>query len=431
MVKQTVIGKDADALAPLASPTFTGTPNLTTTPTLGDNTHKLADTAFVKAAISSAIPSIPIGVEWTTNATSPTLVQVDQYGTVTTLSAYDWLSHPLFSKIKRCTLNDAGVVQHYYGDPAVTIANFYNGTDGQVMVEIPKFWYRTDVLANKYRYLISPVALSGFKVHPAFIVNTVEKNFIYVSAFEGYQTGGKLCSLAGQAPAVSADLPTFRGYAHARGSGWELLDYNTVAAIELLFIIRNATLNSQSLYQGITDAGNTAAVNTGFTALVGTGSVDLGNASGEATAQGTAAKRSFSIFGIENFYGNVWKWVDGIKFKNYEMWIADHGFDDTDPTSTPGTYVDTGLALPASISGLDITGVLYSSTYDYIFAPLSASGTDFSLYLCDGCYTATGLMALLFGGGWNYALFAGAFSFVATNAASTASSTVGGRLVFK
>jgi hypothetical protein len=33
--------------ANIASPTFTGTPSLTTTPPLGDNSHKLADTAFV------------------------------------------------------------------------------------------------------------------------------------------------------------------------------------------------------------------------------------------------------------------------------------------------------------------------------------------------------------------------------------------------
>lgn len=35
--------------APTASPTFTGTPALTDTPTYGDNSHKLADTAFVQA----------------------------------------------------------------------------------------------------------------------------------------------------------------------------------------------------------------------------------------------------------------------------------------------------------------------------------------------------------------------------------------------
>ena len=39
--------------APIASPTFTGTPLITTTPTQGDNSHKIADTAYVDAAVSA------------------------------------------------------------------------------------------------------------------------------------------------------------------------------------------------------------------------------------------------------------------------------------------------------------------------------------------------------------------------------------------
>ena len=39
--------------APIASPTFTGTPTLTTTPSASDDSHKLADTAFVHDAIDA------------------------------------------------------------------------------------------------------------------------------------------------------------------------------------------------------------------------------------------------------------------------------------------------------------------------------------------------------------------------------------------
>ena len=42
------------AKAPLASPTFTGTPLLTTTPSIGDSTKKIATTEFVAVAISTA-----------------------------------------------------------------------------------------------------------------------------------------------------------------------------------------------------------------------------------------------------------------------------------------------------------------------------------------------------------------------------------------
>lgn len=362
-----------------------------------------------------------IGVEWTTNNTSPTLVQTDQYGNAITMTAAMWAGHKLFGAIRRVNLADNGTVNYVYGD-----ANFkYDGTAGQVMVQIPKFYYRNDSLANKYRYTISPSPRAGYKIHPAFVVDGVEKNYIYVSAFEGYQTGGKLCSIAGQAPTVSADLPTFRGYAQARGAGWELIDWNTVSAIQLLFIIRNCTLNSQSVYRGRVDT--TSACNTGFTAGVGSGSVDTGNGSGEST-QG-AGLASFSIFGIENFWGNIYKRIDGIKLLERRVWIANHGFNDSGTYEHP--YVDTGLDM-ATISGEEAALPIYSSTYDYLFIPATqVTNASFDTYLCDAGYSATGNKAVAFGGGWNNAADAGAFCVSAYLAASSVGSNIGGRAVFK
>lgn len=68
---------DISGYAPLLSPTFTGTPSLTTTPTVGDNTTKLASTAFVKAAIDAQVYNITMGtggVSFTTadTTTAPT-----------------------------------------------------------------------------------------------------------------------------------------------------------------------------------------------------------------------------------------------------------------------------------------------------------------------------------------------------------------------
>jgi hypothetical protein len=141
-------------------------------------------------------------------------------------------------------------------------------------------------------------------------------------------TGDLLCSVAGVKPAsgwnnAGATLAAFRQLAHNRGAGWELLDFNTVCAVQLLFIIRNATLNSQAIYRGvvdITDDGLTnMAINTGYTAGIGTNGVDLGNASGECASvvhyKTAQAAKAFSIFGIENFYGNIWKWIDGLNIK--------------------------------------------------------------------------------------------------------------------
>jgi len=550
---------DLAAKAPINSPALTGIPTTPTAAT-GTNTAQIATTAFVQAEIESSV-MLPVGVEWSTSSSSPTLILVDIFGTAITMSAGDWARHPIFKNIRRCNLADNGTVNAYYGDAAFS----YTGSNGQVMVQIPKFYYRVDALAGKYRYLISENHISGFKVHPAFVVDSVEKDYIYVSAFEGsaydvtatatevntitvtaeptssgnltitlggnyiftvaildadtiegvvdkivaagaktdYQgtvwtpaktaankltytssvtglkttvimptacgvtstiakttpgtggyvlndaggldftatTGDLLCSIAGVKPLsgwnnATATLPNIRQLAKNRGTGWNLMGFNSVCAVQLLFIIRNCTLNSQSVYNGVTavtdataGASFNNAINTGFTAGIGTNGIDLGNTSGECPSvthykTGEAAK-AFSIFGIENFWGNIWKWVAGINIKaNRNPWIADHDFVE-DTFVHP--YVDTGFTL-SSINGYGAS-VAFSSTYDYMFLPLTVGGSS-STYLCDYYYQGVGNRSALFGGSWSNGAVAGAFGWVLDYAASDVYRYFGARLAF-
>lgn len=61
------IQTNLDLKAPLASPTFTGTPSLTTTPTVGDNTTKIASTAFVKTAVDAVAATTVSNITITSN----------------------------------------------------------------------------------------------------------------------------------------------------------------------------------------------------------------------------------------------------------------------------------------------------------------------------------------------------------------------------
>ncbi|MFA6335502.1 MAG: hypothetical protein WCX48_08095, partial [Bacteroidales bacterium] len=240
--KMSSIGIDADALVKTdGTRPFTGA-QAGLTAAAGTNTTQLATTAFVRNTVEDLGFDVPIGVEWTTNATSPTLLQVDQYGVPVTLSAGDWAAHSIYKAIRRCTLADNGTVNAYYaqydtgtadasasttledatktwainryqnqyvlinsgtgaGQERLIISNTatqltvaawttnpttdsvysintisYTGLNGQVMVEIPKFYYKTSALTNKYRFIISRYPLAGYTVHPAFIVDSVEKD---------------------------------------------------------------------------------------------------------------------------------------------------------------------------------------------------------------------------------------------------------------
>jgi hypothetical protein len=383
--------------------------------------------------------SIPMGVRWHADATDPALDRLTPFAT------------SYFNRVRRCTLDSTtGEITGFYGE--VSPSTFYDGTD-EVMVQFPKMYYKNvlDPSAGSRHMepMLSETPRPGYKLHPAWVVNSVERPFIYASAFEGSNgAGDKLRSIANAGVLVSQTETVFRTRAQARnadpssraadGLGWQLLDYNTLAALQMLFIIDNATLDSQSKFRGRVDT--TSACKTGYTSSINVDSagknVDTGNGSGEST-QG-AGLASFAWRGIENFWGNVHNWTDGIKFLSYDVWVADHGFDDTDPSSTPGAYInvsDVGGGVGVMVAGgwFVLTDILYSSAYDYLFLPKSAPASlDYTTYFCDGDYTThTGLTALFSGGAWDSAAGAGAFLALAHAAASSSYAYVGGRLVFK
>ena len=95
----------------------------------------------------------------------------------------------LYDQIKGCVLNSSGVVVYYlkatdWSQKADGTASDLTGADGNVMVEIPKFYYRTTFVGTVTTWEISPVQVSGFAVHPAFILDGVEVEKRYYGAYD-------------------------------------------------------------------------------------------------------------------------------------------------------------------------------------------------------------------------------------------------------
>jgi hypothetical protein len=91
--------------------------------------------------------------------------------------------------MRRCLLNSSGVV-NYYLDPDDstkkidgTSANL-DGTDGYVMVEIPKFYYKQVKIGNVTTWDVSDREITGYTLHPAFIKNGVEVSYRYMGAYD-------------------------------------------------------------------------------------------------------------------------------------------------------------------------------------------------------------------------------------------------------
>lgn len=366
-----------------------------------------------------------------------------------------------FGGRKRCNVADDGTVTAYYGDSGyTTTGKNAAGTPVQVMVEQPKFYYKVVPMVlekgvkgmkiRKARYYVSDTLKPGFKVHPAFVENGNVNPYIYLAAFEGSLfdssanayildnaqvadfAADKLSSIAGTKPAggdtQNLTRANTRLLARKRGSGWEQAYAATAAASQLLMLIEYASFNMQTaIGRGNTDQGSSAA-NIQYTGAT----VSLGNASGAVTnANGI---QIISYRGEENFWGNIWTWVDGMNEENPDpfesgqagtLHVADHGFADNSKASP---YKNTGIH-PIQGSGY-VSAFGYSEEFDWLFIAVEYSGSD-ALPVGDYAWNNNpGWRVASLGGCCHDGSYAGAFCWHLNHAASYRSWSIGGRLVY-
>ena len=366
-----------------------------------------------------------------------------------------------FGGRKRCNVADDGTVTAYYGDSGyTTTGKNAAGTPVQVMVEQPKFYYKVVPMVlekgvkgmkiRKARYYVSDTLKPGFKVHPAFVENGNVNPYIYLAAFEGSLfdssanayildnaqvadfAADKLSSIAGTKPAggdtQNLTRANTRLLARKRGSGWEQAYAATAAASQLLMLIEYASFNMQTaIGRGNTDQGSSAA-NIQYTGAT----VSLGNASGAVTnANGI---QIISYRGEENFWGNIWTWVDGMNEENPDpfesgqagtLHVADHGFADNSKASP---YKNTGIH-PIQGSGY-VSAFGYSEEFDWLFIAVEYSGSD-ALPVGDYAWNNNpGWRVAILGGCCSGGSSAGAFYWYLYYATSNRVWTVGGRLVY-
>jgi len=366
-----------------------------------------------------------------------------------------------FGGRKRCNVADDGTVTAYYGDSGyTTTGKNAAGTPVQVMVEQPKFYYKVVPMVlekgvkgmkiRKARYYVSDTLKPGFKVHPAFVENGNVNPYIYLAAFEGslFDTSAnayildnaqvadfaadKLSSIAGTKPAggdtQNLTRANVRLLAQKRGKGWEQAYAATAAASQLLMLIEYASFNMQkAIGRGNTDQTSSAA-NIQYTGAT----VSLGNASGAVTnANGI---QLISYRGEENFWGNIWTWVDGMNEENPEpfesgqagtLHVADHGFADNSKASP---YKNTGIH-PIQGSGY-VSAFGYSEEFDWLFIGVEFSGND-ALPVGDYHWNNnSGWRVAILGGFCHNGSNAGAFYWSLHDAASYRYWTIGGRLVY-
>ena len=379
------------------------------------------------------------GAQWNESTNSyTTTTTVGRYADIDFNNTFPW------SEMRRCTLWDNGTV-HYYLNATNsslkadgTLADL-SGADGQVMVEIPKFYYSYSFTGSTHHYNISRFNLTGLKVHNAFIKDGVEVDHRYIGAYEGsmwdastgamvpstnitddmYTSGDKLCSISGEYPKTNERRSEFRAMAFERGAGWRQLDFDLNSAVQLLYLIEYADFNSQNTI----GYGRTQLSGGTWTADSYIGQCGKSNSDGDGTNSvgGNTNDAYMTYRGIENWYGHIWKWCDGINIYDHTPYVTNNASNWADDTSVG--YIDIGVTLP-SANNWQIT----LCDTDRGFLPASV-GVD-SSYICDYYWQNTGWRVVGLGGPAHDGARAGAFYVFASAAASYNTVSVGGRLAY-
>lgn len=275
------------------------------------------------------------------------------------------VSLPIQSRMRRCILRDNGTVAYYlHANDSTTrdtgAAANLDGTDGQVMVEIPAHYRKFEVDGTKFRCLLSEHALPGFHYVPlayrgayeaavdrtnanayklASVVNTT-------TAFRGGGNNswdGTYRSLLGL-PVTATSLTNFRKYARNRGdagknaAGWNCDVYELQKTCWWLYAVEYANLNCQLAYnaqptsEGYKQGGLGAGVTTinytkwvayngvypfipcGYTNLLGNKTGVVGFTMPDEYDPGVVTKVDVPSYrGLENPFGHLWSWTDGCK----------------------------------------------------------------------------------------------------------------------
>lgn len=285
---------------------------------------------------------------------------------------------------------------------------------GNVFIKIPKFYSKITKNADgTYKHQLSGIKHDGFDT--LFKVGNNEIDYVMVGKYEGSGSVDRVYSKSGQTPLASITMDNFRNGCKANGEGYQQYDFLIDLIIKELWLVEMKTTNCQSIMYGYAN-GNTSKINTGATDTVATPT--------GSPISNTDGKHACKYRGIENPWGNIFKWCDGISFSGSSVYVC------TEPMAystgkTTGVYEYYGTRASSYGFVKTVAPLAEGSLVQYV----TAVGADESSYYCDNSWV--GGTVLSCGGDWSVCASAGLWFWDSFISASASSNVIGGRLCYK
>ena len=173
-----------------------------------------------------------------------------------------------------------------------------DGTEGDVFVKLPTFYYRGNDDGTN--------GPSGDNVEIKFADGPFDDSVEWdtntlIGAYEAYYSDGKLQSRSDVESSGNILQPNFKLYAAARGSGYQLVDWQIHCVLGCLFYAMYGNTNSQAICGSGTDSSNKTCGETNSLGMNDTKAETNGNT------------MSINFWGLENWWGNKIEWIEGIE----------------------------------------------------------------------------------------------------------------------
>jgi len=274
--------------------------------------------------------------------------------------------------------------------------------DGNVMVKIPKFWYKWTDENGVLKLQIVDGPLNGFHVSPAHMDRgdgKGERDYVYVGRYHcnsGYK------SQTGMSPRVGDTRASARSGIQALGSGYYMFDFAMWWTINMLYLVEFADWDCQkTIGKGCGNSYNTIR-NTGT-------SDDVAYHTGTHQPNRNTYYEGVQYRWIEDLWAGVFDWIDGIRFSGRNVYAYINPSEYGNCESSGGTQVfSTNADMSSCISDYNVPTI---SGLEWALFPSKVTGAvNYTSYVADSCSLDSSSVVAYTGGGYysqgsSYGLF--------------------------
>lgn len=236
----------------------------------------------------------------------------------------------------------------------------------------------------------------------------------YLGKYKGYVNDTKLYSVSGQTPTTNETIVTFRNYARARGTGYEQSAFYQLTFRQAMYMLKYKGRDAQiAVGRGFVDGNSAIYGATGYTN-------DKGMDWGESTG-----KFPVTLFGLEDFFGNIYEYIDGLySDSDMKFFASDGNYDNT----MGGYTAITDKTSTSSRTGY-LRRPLLTNEGGFARDVTNTSSGSATTYFCD--FSSCSIAKIpYFGGAWDSVSSAGVFQLIIYADRTATAANRGARLMY-